>query len=95
MPEKAVWGLIDPHMGELAFTGRKAVADLAQRVSPAQLAEKHRDKLAPTAKAAGMPFGLRLFDQQLKLSTRKKLENLTEHATKSIHVGPPFVGLLG
>ena len=32
---------------------------------------------------------------QLKIGSRKKLENLTEHATKSIHVEPPVFGLLG
>jgi hypothetical protein len=59
------------------------------------LAEKHRDKLTPTAKAAGMPLGPSFFDEQLEIASRKKLENLTEHATKSIHVEPPVFGLLG
>ena len=41
-----------------------------------------------------MPFGLGLFDQQLKLASRTKLENLTEHATESIHVEPPALGVV-
>jgi hypothetical protein len=59
------------------------------------LAEKHRDKLTPTAKAAGMPLGSGFFDEKLEIAPWKKLENLTEHATKSIHVEPPVFGLLG
>jgi len=92
---RAFGSLIDSQMGEFPFASGKALADLPQRVGAAQLAEQHGDKLAPTAKAAGMPLGSRFFDEQLKLGSRKKLENLTKHATESIHVGPPFVGLIG
>ena len=56
------------------------MANLAQRVGAPQLAEHHRDKLTPTAKAAGMALGFSFLNQQLKVAARKKLENLTEHA---------------
>ncbi len=76
-------------MGKLSLAGRKPVADLAQRVGAPQLAEHHRDKLIPTAKAAGMSLGFSFLNQQLKVGARKELEKLTEHARESIHVGPP------
>ena len=87
---RAFGSLIDSQMGEFPFASGKALADLPQRVGAAQLAEQHGDKLAPTAKAAGMPLGSGLLNQQLKVGSREELENLTEHATKSIHVEPPF-----
>ena len=65
------------------------VANLTQRMGLPQLAEHHRDKLAPTAKATRMALGFSFLNQQLKIAAREKLENLTEHATESIHVGPP------
>jgi hypothetical protein len=42
-----------------------------------------------------MPLGPGFFDEQLEIAARKKLENLTEHATESIHVEPPVLGLMG
>jgi hypothetical protein len=82
-------------MREFPLAGRQTVADLPERVGSSQLAEKHRHKLSPGAKASGMPLGLGFPDQQLKLGARKELENLTEHATESIHVEPPFLGFVG
>ena len=80
-----------PQMGEFPLAGGKAMADLPERVGTAQLAKQHGDKLAPRAKAAGMPLGSGLINEQLELGAREKLENLTKHATNSIHVGPPVL----
>jgi hypothetical protein len=63
-------------------------------VGTPQLAKHHRDKLSPAAKAAGMALGFGFLNQQLKFAAREKLENLTEHATESIHVGPPVSWVL-
>ena len=71
------------------------MANLTQRVGTSQLAEHHRDKVIPTAKTTGMALGFSFPNQQLKFASRKKLENLAEHATKSIHVGPPAFGFIG
>jgi hypothetical protein len=37
-----------------------------------------------------MPLGSSFFDEQLEVGAREELEKLTEHATESIHVEPPF-----
>ena len=36
-----------------------------------------------------MALGLNFLNQQMKVAAREKLESLTEHATESIHDGPP------
>src|SRR5262245_11324651 len=86
---------INPQMREFPFATRKPVANLTQRVGTPQLAEHHRDKLIPAAKTTGMALGFSFPNQPLKFASRKKLENLTEHATESIHVGPPAFGFVG
>ena len=48
------------------------MADLAQRVGAAWLAEERLDKLTPTAQAAGMPLGPGFFDERLEIASRKK-----------------------
>ena len=72
-------------MTELALARGKAVADFPQRMGSPQLTKHHGHKPSLRAKAAGLP------DQHLELGARKRFENLTKHATESIHVGPPFL----
>src|SRR5215471_6506873 len=92
---RTVRRFINPQMRQFPFATRKPVANLSQRVGTSQLAEHHRDKLIPAAKTTGMALGFSFPNQKLKFASRKKLENLTEHATESIHVGPPALGFVG
>jgi hypothetical protein len=64
-------------------------------MSSAQLAKKHRHKLAPTGESSGMPFGFGFFDHLLELGPGKELQELAEYATKPIHNRPSFVGDVG
>ena len=62
---------VNPQMRQLPFATGQAAADLPQRVRPTQLAEQHRDELAPTREPARMALGLRRDDRLLKLDPRK------------------------
>ena len=68
----------DPEMNQLAQTAGQAVADLAQRIGAAELAEQHRDQLRPAGKALGVTLGVVLLDQRGELRPRKMLEQLIE-----------------
>jgi hypothetical protein len=72
-------------MTQLALAAGQPATDLAQGVGPAELAEEHRHELAPAREPSGMPLGVRPLDQRLKLRPGKQLEELAEHAAKSIH----------
>src|SRR5258706_6437037 len=62
-----------PQMFQFAFTAGQSSANLAQGLSPSQLAKQHRHKLSPTGKSPGMTLGLVLPHRQLELGARKSL----------------------
>src|SRR5262245_12723138 len=92
---RTVRRFINPQMRQFPFATRKPVANLSQRVGTSQLAEHHQNKLIPAAKTTGMGLGFSFPNQKLKFASRKKLENLTEHATESIMLGLLLSGALG
>jgi len=51
-------------------------------VGAAELAEQHRDELAPAGEPAGVPLGVRPLDQRQELGPREQLEQLAEHAAE-------------
>jgi len=69
---------------QLAFGGRQAATDLAQRLGSPELAKQHRHKLIPAAEPARMPLGLMLLNQSFKLQSRKQLQQLRKNAAYSI-----------
>ena len=75
----------DAQVTEFSLTRGQTTTDLPKAVDSAQLAEQHRDELGPAGKTPGVPLGFRVVDQLLELHARKKLENLTKDAAKSIH----------
>ena len=62
---------LQPQMPQLPFHAGQPAADLAQRVGPAQLAEQHRDELAPAGKSTGMALGPMIPNRRLKFQSRK------------------------
>jgi hypothetical protein len=75
-------------MLQLPLAASKASRNLTEGMGPAQLAEEHRNKLAPTWESFGMPFCMGDRNQLLELHPRKQLQQLAEYATKSIHKWP-------
>src|ERR1035438_2495717 len=67
-------------MYQLAQTAGQPVADLAQRIGMAQLAEQHGHELGPAIETLGRPLGSMLFDQAGTLQTRQMLQKLIEQA---------------
>jgi hypothetical protein len=61
-------------MFQLPLTASKTSANLTKGMGVAQLAKKHRHKLAPTRESFGMTFCLGDGHQMLKLHTRKQLQ---------------------
>jgi hypothetical protein len=55
----------------LAETIGETVADLAQRIGAAELAEQHGDELRPAGDALGGAFGVAFLDQRPELGTGK------------------------
>ena len=58
-------------MPELPETTGQTVTDLSQRMGLAQLAEEHRDIMAPTGKTLGRKLGAGLPDKSFKVQPRK------------------------
>ena len=58
-------------MSQFPFHARQTAADLPQRMGPSQLAEQHRDELAPARESTRMPLGLMILNRLLKLQARK------------------------
>ena len=58
-----IGSLADTQMHQLAQTAAQAVADLAQGIGMAQLAEQHGDELGPAIKPLGGALGLVLLHQ--------------------------------
>jgi hypothetical protein len=61
-------------MFQLPLAASKASGNLTEGMGPAQMAEEHRHKLAPTRESFRMTFCLSDRDQMLKLHTRKQLQ---------------------
>ena len=70
----------DAQMSQLAPATLQSAFNLSQRVSAAQLAEQHGDKLVPTRQPLAAAFRLRCFDEAFKVGSWNKLEYLAEHA---------------
>ena len=70
----------DAQMHQPPQAAAQAVADLAQRIGAAELAEQHGDELRPAAKALGGTLGGVLLDQCGELGPGKMLEQLIEQA---------------
>jgi hypothetical protein len=58
----------------------QTVADLAQRIGPAQLTEQHRDELRPAGKTLGSMLGGVLLHECGELGPREMLEQLIKQA---------------
>jgi hypothetical protein len=82
-------------MFQFTLTASKTSGNLTERMGATQLTKQHGYKLAPTAKSLGMTFGVGDRDQMLKLHTRKQLQQLAKHASKSIHKWPSFACEIG
>ena len=67
-------------MHQFAQATAQAVADLAQRIGMAELAEQHRDELRPAGKALGVTLSVVLLYQRGELGPGKMLEQLIEEA---------------
>ena len=66
---------------QLPFAGGQPSGDFPQALGVPQLAEQHRDQLAPTGKASGVTFGLMLTDGGLKLQPRQTSAPLCDNLT--------------
>ena len=84
------WSGAQAKMIELAAGDGQAVADLPEALGLGQLAEKHRDILAPGREALGVALRPSLMDQPLKQVPRNDLENLAEQACGKLHGGDSF-----
>jgi len=58
-------------MLQLPETTGQAITNLPQRMGLAQLAEEHRDLMAPTGKTLGRKLGAGLPDKSFKVPPRK------------------------
>lgn len=77
-------------MDNLSFVGSQSLADLAEGVGAAELAEEHGDGLVPVGESSGMAFGVQFFHGMLEFGSGKELQELAEYVTKSIHSWPSF-----
>jgi hypothetical protein len=68
----------DAEMDQFAEAAGQTVADLAQRIGAAELAEQHRDELRPAGKTLGGPLGVVFLDQRPELVAGKMMEQLIE-----------------
>ena len=78
--------LLNSQMNETALAARQAVADFAQRVGPAKLAEQHGDELRPTGESFGGAFGPVLFHQRGEFRPWKMMQQLIEQACRLYHM---------
>ena len=76
-----------PQVPQLAFAGRQAAADLAQRLGPSQVTEQHGHELPPATETAGMTLGSVFGDGLFKVVAGKQLQHLAENAGYSYHGG--------
>ena len=65
-------------MYQFAEAAGETVADLAQRIGAAELAENHGDKLRPAGESLGGPLGVVFLDERPELGAGKMLEQLIE-----------------
>jgi GNAT superfamily N-acetyltransferase len=72
-------------MNQPALATGQAVADLAQRVGTAELAEQHRDELGPAGKALRGSLGVVPLYQSREFGARKMLQQLIEQARDRYH----------
>jgi hypothetical protein len=73
-------------MNEAALAAPQAIADFAQRVGPAKLAEQHGDELRPTGESFGGSFGAVLFHQRGEFRPWEMMQKLIEQACRLYHV---------
>ena len=71
--QSGMTGGSDPQVFQFPFAASKTSGNLPERMSAAQLAKFHRDKLSPAGKSFGTPFSLGFVHQVLKLDPRKQL----------------------
>src|ERR1019366_8347751 len=83
----------DAQMHQLAQTAGQAVADLAQGIGMAQLAEQHGDELGPAIEPLGGPLGFVLLDQTRELQAGKVMQQLIEQACDLYHGGALLNGV--
>src|SRR3954454_5898165 len=77
-------------MHETAQATGQAVADVAQGIGAAQLAEEHGDELRPASKALGGSFGPVFLHQRGEFGTGKMVEQLIKEASSLYDcLGPP------
>src|ERR1035438_10426308 len=78
-------------MYQLAQTAGQPIADLAQRIGMAQLAEEHGHELGPAVETLGSALGLMLFDQAGEFQARKMMKQLIEQTRDLYHQErPPY-----
>jgi len=76
--ERRAGGSRDPEVAQLAFGRGQAVADLAKRLRPPEMAEEHRDELLPAGEPSGVTFGAMHARNLFEFQPRKELEKLAE-----------------
>lgn len=80
-----VGSLANAEMHQLAQAAGKPIADLAQRIGMAQLAEQHGHELGPAVEALGRALGFMLFDQAGEFQTGKMMQQLIEQTRDLYH----------
>jgi len=73
VPQSGMPGSRDTQVFQFPFAASKTSGNLPERMSAAQLAKLHGDKLSPTRKSFGAPFGTGFVHQVLELDPRKQL----------------------
>jgi len=77
-------------MDQTAQATGEAVADVAQGIGAAELAEEHGDELGPAGEALSGAFGVMLLHERGELGTREMLEQLIKEAGSLYDcLGPP------
>jgi hypothetical protein len=69
--QRGTTGGADTQMFQFVFTASQPSGNLPERMSSTQLAEEHRDKLAPASKPSGMAFSFCFHHGLLELDSRK------------------------
>lgn len=76
---------------QFAFAAAETIADLPQRASLGQLAEKHRHKLRPTAKTPGVTLRFEFTHVPGEIRALKERQNLGKQTGSADHLRSPLM----
>src|SRR5215211_7144643 len=82
---------LQPQVLQFALATLQTVSDFAQRTGLSQLAEKHRDKLRPTAKTSGMTLRSEFAHVAREIRTLKERQNLGKQTAGADHLRSPLM----